>query len=69
MDPLKHIMGITEAADRWGIESSTIKKMCQRGELPAVKIGDTWIMRRDQERPVIATRRRRRSNETDQAGD
>lgn len=50
-DPLKQIMGVTEASNKWGLEQSTIKKMCQRGEIEAVKIGGTWIMRLNQQKP------------------
>lgn len=50
---LKQIMGVTEAAERWGVDPSTIKKMCSSGRIPAVKIGETWIMSKDQERPTV----------------
>jgi excisionase family DNA binding protein len=53
VDPLKLIMGVSEAATRWGIDPSTVKKMCAKGQLPAVKIGDTWILNKDQERPAL----------------
>lgn len=50
---LKQIMGVTEAAERWGVDPSTIKKMCSSGRIPAIKIGETWIMSKDQERPMV----------------
>lgn len=70
MTPLQMIMGISEASSKWGYEQSTIKKMCQRGELPAVKIGDTWILLRDQEQPQIKSRPKRAGakREADQTG-
>jgi hypothetical protein len=52
-NPLDHIMGVSQASDIWGLDPSTIKKMCSSGRIPAIKIGDTWIMRKDQERPMV----------------
>ena len=52
-NPLDHIMGVSQASEQWGLDPSTIKKMCNSGRIPAVKIGDTWIMRKDQERPSV----------------
>lgn len=66
-NPLENIMGVEEAAKRWGLESSTVKKMCQRGQLPSVRIGLVWILRKDQDRPPVAARRRKEvmTNETE----
>lgn len=53
MNPLDHIMGVSQASEIWGVDPSTIKKMCSSGRIPAVKIGDTWILRKDQARPMV----------------
>jgi hypothetical protein len=46
-------MGVSQASEKWGLDPSTIKKMCAKKEIPARKIGDTWIMRSDQQRPLL----------------
>lgn len=52
-NPLDHIMGVSQASEIWGVDPSTIKKMCSNGKIPAVKIGETWILRKDQSRPMV----------------
>lgn len=51
VEKLNAVMGVAEAADKWGLEHSTIKKMCQKGQIIARKVGDTWIMPADHDRP------------------
>lgn len=51
IDALSQIMGIEEASRKWGLEASTIRKMCMSGQIKARKIGDTWLMAIDTERP------------------
>ena len=49
---LDGVMGVEEASQRWELEQSTIKKYCQRGRIPAVKISNTWIIDRRATRPT-----------------
>lgn len=51
IDALSQIMGIEEASRKWGLESSTIRKMCINGQIKARKISDAWLMAIDTERP------------------
>lgn len=36
-----------EAADRFGISRVTVYRMCQRGELDAVRVGGQWRIPRE----------------------
>lgn len=50
--PLDQIMGVEEAAERWGYSSAgTIKNMCAESKLKAVKIGKTWVLDINQPNP------------------
>ena len=49
---LDGLMGVEEAANRWQLEQSTIKKYCQAGKIPAIKISNTWIIDRRANRPL-----------------
>lgn len=31
-----------EVAERWGVSPKTVRKLCARGQLRALRIGDTW---------------------------
>lgn len=50
---LDAIMGIDEASEKWGLECTTIRKICQRNEIPCRKIGDTWLIPINVERPRV----------------
>ncbi|MEK4178578.1 type I-C CRISPR-associated protein Cas8c/Csd1 [Aeribacillus sp. FSL K6-1121] len=41
---LSNLIGVEEAAKILGLSPGTIKNKCAAGELPAVKIGKTWVM-------------------------
>jgi excisionase family DNA binding protein len=36
-----------EASRRLGIHPETVKRLCRQGDLPAVKIHNTWLINRD----------------------
>lgn len=61
-NPLDHIMGTEEAAARSNYELSQdrIKRLCQDGQLRAVKIGKQWVLDKNQE--IKAKRKRSRSD-------
>lgn len=61
-NPLKMIMGVAEASTLWHLEQSTIKKMCQSGKIESVKIGDTWIIRKDEKQPERKRKRNLKNN-------
>ncbi|MFI8680419.1 helix-turn-helix domain-containing protein [Bacillus thuringiensis] len=41
---LENIIGVEEAADILGLSPGTVKNKCAAGELPAKKIGKTWVL-------------------------
>ncbi|WP_240520139.1 MULTISPECIES: helix-turn-helix domain-containing protein [unclassified Bacillus (in: firmicutes)] len=41
---LDNIIGVEEAAKILGLSPGTVKNKCAAGELPAKKIGKTWII-------------------------
>lgn len=51
MNPLEHIMGVEEAAERWNLAPGYIKNLCAKGHVTAVKIGKTWILDKTQPNP------------------
>lgn len=50
-DPLEEVMGVEEAAEKWGIPSGTIKNLCAAGEVKSKKIGNRWIISKRQSAP------------------
>lgn len=48
---LNNIMGVEEASELWGLSPGTIKNYCAEGKIKARKIGKTWIINKNQERP------------------
>lgn len=50
-----------EAAEALGVKAQTIRDMCSAGELPATKVGKSWVV--DLKR-YIADLRRRTAKET-----
>lgn len=52
MNVLENIMGVNEAAEKWGLSPGTIKNYCsQKGKVLAVKIEGKWILDKNQENP------------------
>ncbi|AVG14372.1 helix-turn-helix domain-containing protein [Paenibacillus larvae] len=45
------VMGTDEAGLKWGKSADHIKRLCREGKLDAYRIGNTWIVLRDQEYP------------------
>lgn len=50
-NPLDQIMGVQEAAERWGIHHDSVKRLCAQKKAIAKKIGKTWILLKDQSNP------------------
>ena len=45
----------TEAGKRWGLSSRRVAILCTEGRIPnAQKIGNTWMLPEDAEKPVDA---------------
>lgn len=51
---LDQVMGVNEAAVKWGLSPGTIKNKCADGEIIAKKIGKTWIIPTDHPNPKEA---------------
>lgn len=51
MGVLDKIMGVNEAAEKWGFSPDHVKKLCRDGDVYAVKIGKTWVIEKNQEKP------------------
>lgn len=51
-EPLNQVMGVQEAAIRWGYENpDSVKRLCATGKVKAKKIGKTWVIAKDQPNP------------------
>lgn len=51
MDVLKQIMGVEEAGKMWGLSPDHVKRLCRDGTVEAVKIGKTWVLKKEQKNP------------------
>lgn len=51
MDALKQIMGVDEAGKQWGLSPDHVKRLCRDEKVEAVKIGKTWVLKKDQKKP------------------
>jgi len=38
---------VIEASRRLGVHPETVKRLCRQGDLPAIKIHNTWLINRD----------------------
>jgi len=47
MVPLDNYFNVIEASRRLGIHPETVKRLCRQGDLPAVKIHNTWLITKD----------------------
>ena len=47
MVPLDNYFNALEASRRLKIHPETVKRLCRQGDLPAVKIHNTWLINRD----------------------
>lgn len=52
MNHLEHIMGVSEAADKWGCSPDYVKQCCEKKLIPCIKIGKTWVLLKDQDKPT-----------------
>ncbi|HHB3507858.1 TPA: hypothetical protein ACORDH_004992 [Bacillus cereus] len=50
-NPLEHIMGVKEAGEMWGLSADRVKGLCQAGEVIAKKIGNSWVLDKNQPNP------------------
>jgi hypothetical protein len=48
---LNNVMGVEEASDLWGLKPGTIKNYCADGIVQAKKIGQTWVIDKNQPKP------------------
>lgn len=46
-DPLEDFVGAREAAERLSIHPESVKRLIRRGKLPATKVANKWLIRRD----------------------
>lgn len=51
MKVLEMIMGVKAAGEIWGLSPDQVKRLCRDGKVNAVRIGNTWILEKDQENP------------------
>jgi hypothetical protein len=51
MKILDQVMGVDEASDLWNLSPGHIKNLCAEDKLIAKKIGNTWILSKNQENP------------------
>ena len=47
MEPWDNYFTALEAGRRLKIHPETVKRLCRQGDLPAVKIHNTWLINRD----------------------
>ena len=52
INPLDQIMGVVEASKKWGVSPDRVKHLCEQGRFPCVKIGNTWILLKDEIKPT-----------------
>lgn len=45
---LNNLVNVLEASHRLGIHPDTVKRLIYRGKLPAVKVGNTWLIDKDE---------------------
>ena len=51
MNILDNVIDTKEAAEKWGLSQARVKDMCQKGEIIAKKIGNSWAVDATQENP------------------
>lgn len=44
---LDNYFTVIEASHRLRVHSETVKRLCRQGDLPAIKIHNTWLISRD----------------------
>jgi excisionase family DNA binding protein len=54
---------VPEAATLLGVHAETVKRLCQRGRIPAEKVHNTWLIQKEKLQEFAATYRNpRRAN-------
>ncbi|MFC1972439.1 helix-turn-helix domain-containing protein [Chloroflexota bacterium] len=47
MAPFENYLNVLEAGRLLKIHPETVKRLCRQGDLPAIKIHNTWLIRDD----------------------
>jgi excisionase family DNA binding protein len=47
MAPFDNYFNVIEAGHRLKIHPETVKRLCRQGDLPAIKIHNTWLITKD----------------------
>ena len=47
MPVLDNYLNVIEAARRLKVHPETVKRLCRQGDLPATKIHNTWLIKKD----------------------
>ena len=47
MVPLDNYFNVIEASHRLRVHPETVKRLCRQGDLPAIKIHNTWLITKD----------------------
>ena len=70
MPVLDHYVNVTEAAVILGVHWETVKRLCREGRIPAEKVHNAWLIRKDKLERFAATytdpRRGKRRGKIDQ---
>lgn len=51
---LNNVVGVEDASKLWGLSPGTIKNYCAEGKIISKKIGNTWIIEKNQPNPSQA---------------
>lgn len=52
---LENYLTVIEAAKMLGIHPDTVKRLCRQGDIPALKIRNTWLIDKDKLQIFAAT--------------
>ena len=52
---LEHIIGVEEATKLWGLSRSNIEDMCNQQRIVSKRIGETWVIFKDQDPSLLQT--------------
>ena len=47
MDPWDSYFNVIEASRRLKVHPETVKRLCRQGDLPAIKLHNTWLINKD----------------------
>lgn len=61
MDIFEQIMGVEEAAGIWGLSPDHVKRLCRDGAVKAKKIGNAWVIDKNQPNPKKRNYRRKKN--------